>query len=517
MIVGTFKKQLLMRIFLTSSLFLLISVVCLAQSTRQRTKSTTYSASSDWQKVVFKSTSQAATQPRRVNRSAPAERVDYRPAFTGDFATNRNGWKAGNQGDYYYQIGLGQYSIRKRNTNTQKAAFSTVELPSEINLNLADVFTIKVDMLADSGQVPSGGLLFGVLDSLNYCAFTLNGKGEVSIVRVANGQTFSDYMTGDYFLPGILIEKNRDRLMIERRGQGLHFYVNAQEIRSSPYPFKMLSGNGIGVTSSGYWTTFQKLGVTVGPTSGAYTPITAPTANRVTESLSTPSGPVVVNPTKPVEVNSPAQTGTAPSAPIGSRARSTKTNNPTLAIFSDSFERNNHGWFTGFRKGYEFEISNDSYYIRRLPDAEQEVGRCYVDLPATMDLTKASSFTISVEMTAAPGEVPTGGLLFGVQSVDNMYQFSITDQQNVVIKSIARGRTSANYMPGNQLTSGVPINKDTNLLTVSKQQNKLYFYVNGQEIADSPQEFHPFKGNGIGFITGTSTMKFKNLSVIAQD
>ena len=226
-----------MRIYLTTSIFLLLSVICLAQSSGQRMKPTIYSASSDWQKVVLKSTLQATTQYRRASpsgQSTPTEKVDFRPAFTGDFATNRNGWKAGNRGDYYYQIGLGRYSIRKRNANTREAAFSTVELPATINLNLADVFTIKVDMLADSGQVPSGGILFGVLDSLNYCAFTLNGKGEVSIIRVANGQTFSDYMTGDYFLPGVLVEKNRDRLMIERRGQGLHFYINAQEIRSSP-------------------------------------------------------------------------------------------------------------------------------------------------------------------------------------------------------------------------------------------------------------------------------------------
>ncbi|WP_020604415.1 hypothetical protein [Spirosoma spitsbergense] len=512
-----------MRTYLTISLLLSLSVVCIAQSTGQRTKSTVYSTSSDWQKIVLKSTLRATTQARRANtstQSASAEKVDFRPAFTGDFATNRNGWKAGNRGDYYYQIGLGRYSIRKRNANTREAAFSTVELPTTINLNLADVFTIKVDMLADSGQVPSGGILFGVLDSLNYCAFTLNGKGEVSIVRVANGQTFGDYMPGDYFLPGVLVEKNRDRLMIERRGQGLHFYINAQEIRSSPYLFKMLPGNGIGVTSSGYWTSFQKLGVTIGPASGTYTPITAPETNRAVESVSDRSEPTVTNTLKPIEVDSSAKRtmspSTAPSAPIGSPAKSTKSTRPAVSSFSDSFERNNHGWFTGTRKGYEFELNKGSYYIRRLPDAKQEAGRCYVDLPANMNLTKAESFTISVEMTAAPGEVPTGGILFGVQDVENMMQFSIAGQNSVIIKSLRDGRTFASYMPGQQSASGVPIDKETNLLTVSKQQNKLYFYINGQEITGSPYEFRPFRGNSIGFITGPSTMKFRNLSVMAQ-
>ncbi|AUD00588.1 hypothetical protein [Spirosoma pollinicola] len=285
-----------MRLFLTTALVVITLVNSVAQSTGRRPKMAIFSASSEWQKVTLKPTSalavspsgrpstavekpasspvgQAApvtvTNPTEVMapaRTAPYPTVnsDYHPAFTGDFATNRNGWKAGIKGDYYFQIGLGRYSIRKRNTNTTQVALSTVELPADINLNRAEVFTIKVDVLADSGQVPSGGIVFGIKDSLNYNAFTLNAKGEVSIIRVANGSTFGDYMPGDFFSPGVSVEKNRDRLSIQRRGDELHFYVNAVEIRSSPYPFKMFAGNGIGLMASGYWTSFQKLTVTLG-------------------------------------------------------------------------------------------------------------------------------------------------------------------------------------------------------------------------------------------------------------
>lgn len=219
------------------------------------------------------SNSAPVSQPEAVAEVAPSRRstppaptaAGYRPAFTGDFATNRNGWKAGNKGDYNYQIGLGKYNVRKRNVNTTQVAFSYVSLPSEINLNIAETFTIKVDIVADSGRVPTGGLLFGVADSLNYAGFSLNSRGEISIIRVANGETFSDYMPGEYFKPGILLEKNRDRLTVRRNGDALHFYINDQEVLSSPYPFKLFSGNGIGLTTTGYWTSFQKLTVTLGP------------------------------------------------------------------------------------------------------------------------------------------------------------------------------------------------------------------------------------------------------------
>lgn len=227
----------------------------------------TYSASSGWQHITLK----PAIPPTRtgsINSREPTastgSSTEFRPAFTGDFVTNRNHWQAGNRGDYSYQIGLGSYSIRKRNVRTEKTASSFVPLPPEINLNRAEVFTIKLDVLADSGQVATGGLLFGVKDSLNYCAFTTNASGDISIKRVANGETFADYMPGEFFRPGVPVDKNRNRLMVKRRGEYLYFYVNDQEVRTSPYLFRMLPGNSIGLTSSGYWTSFQKLNVTVG-------------------------------------------------------------------------------------------------------------------------------------------------------------------------------------------------------------------------------------------------------------
>ncbi len=247
-----------------------------------RTKSILYSASSDWVSVSLKPTPRlrpatamaagaspagANTEPPLAPRYTPptTNANGYRPAFTGDFVTNRNGWVAGNRGDYNYQIGLGKYSIRKRNQTTKWAAFSHVALPSEINLNIAETFTIKVDVAADSGRIPTGGLLFGVLDSLNYCAFSLNSQGEIAIARVSNGKTLDDYMPGDYFKPGVLLEQNRNRLTIRREGDELHFYINDREVRSSPYPFRKFSGNGVGLTTTGYWTSFQKLSVTLGP------------------------------------------------------------------------------------------------------------------------------------------------------------------------------------------------------------------------------------------------------------
>lgn len=257
----------MIRSCLTVACLLFVSSV---PSWGQRTKFTLYSATSEWTKVTLKATPRlaASTEVPRTTTSVStpesAKNDGFRPAFTADFATNRNGWRAGKHSDYQYEIGQGRYGIRKKNVNTKQVAFATVELPDNIDLNRAETFTIKADVLADSGRVPTGGLLFGVKDSLNYNSFTLDGNGLVSIKRVANGEVFSDYMPGGLFKPGVPVDKNRNRLSIRRLGPYLYFYINEREVKSSPYPFKILAGNGVGVTASGYWTGFQKFIVTAG-------------------------------------------------------------------------------------------------------------------------------------------------------------------------------------------------------------------------------------------------------------
>jgi hypothetical protein len=195
----------------------------------------------------------------------PAQPQRYRPAFTGDFATNRNGWKGGRKGGYHYQIGFGRYNIRPVSPAPGEVAYSVVPLPTEMNLNLATHFTIKLDVVADSGRVPTGGLLFGVRDSLNLCAFLLRSDGTMTLTRLINGQAADSVLTSDYFRPGVPVAPNRNQLVIRRVEKAMHVYINQREVRGSPFMFPSLPGNSIGVTSAGDWTSFQKLLVTLGP------------------------------------------------------------------------------------------------------------------------------------------------------------------------------------------------------------------------------------------------------------
>ncbi len=205
------------------------------------------------------------TRPAPATGRVPARPQSYRPAFSGDFATNRSGWRGGRKGGYHYQIGFGKYNIRRLSPAPGEVAYSVVPLPTEMNLNLAPYFTIRIDVVADSGRVPSGGLLFGVRDSLNLCAFRLRSDGTMALTRLIDGQATDSVMTDDFFRPGVPVEPNRNQLVIRRVEKALHVYINQREVRGSPFVFEPLPGNRIGVTSSGDWTSFQKLLVTLGP------------------------------------------------------------------------------------------------------------------------------------------------------------------------------------------------------------------------------------------------------------
>ncbi|GAB3695191.1 hypothetical protein GCM10027592_16970 [Spirosoma flavus] len=537
-----------MRLLFTISFMLLLVGSIVAQPNGRRSKSTVYSASGEWQKVTLQPASSGNNwSPAPVNpsnnspsqtsnpASQPAESVvrteprpatttsssGYRPAFTGDFVTNRNGWKAGNKGDYNYQIGMGRYSIRKRRANTRQVAFSYVSLPNDISLNRDEAYTIKVDVMADSGRVPTGGVLFGVKDSLNFCAFTLNGKGEVSVIRVTNGEAYGDYMSGDFFAPGVPVDKNRDRLTIRRSKEALSFYVNEQEVRGSPYAFKTLPGNGVGLITDASWTTFQKLTVTVGgtasegPTTPVSLPITRPTTSRpasptVAASTNVPTAPA--NPPVKTEVAS-----TSP-APVAETRPETNVTSPSKVTFKttflESFADNQNKWLVGQTGGYEFEVAKDSYFIRKTSASTSRAAYGYINLPSTIDLNKAETFTVTVDMTVPPGIQPNAGLVIGVNDEDNLCEFRVADRQKVIVKLLRNGIPSPTYMPGKPTVARVPINQETNTLMIQKRNKKLYFFVNNREVVNSPYDFKPFAGNKIGFVSAAQTVKFQNLKVV---
>lgn len=186
--------------------------------------------------------------------------------------------------------------------------------------------------------------------------------------------------------------------------------------------------------------------------------------------------------------------------------------------FLETFADNRNGWLTGRRNGFDLEIADDnSYYIRSQRSGGSQSlarpGRSYIKLPETLNLNRADTFTVSVEMVMPPGVSPDAGLLIGVKDTSNYCQFRLLDKNKVALYTRINGVSQPNYMTGKPTLAKVSIDGKRNTLTIRRTGEQLHFYINGREVEDSPHPYRPFRGNGVGFISYANAVKFQYLTV----
>ncbi|MBO0933512.1 hypothetical protein [Fibrella aquatilis] len=181
--------------------------------------------------------------------------------------------------------------------------------------------------------------------------------------------------------------------------------------------------------------------------------------------------------------------------------------------FLETFADNHNGWLVGKRNGFVLEVAKDSYYIRKEKADITRPGRSYIKLPDDLNLNKADTFTVSVEMVVPANSEPDGGLLIGVKDTSNYCQFRLIGTQKVSLYTRVNGTAMATYMPGKPTNAKVPIDPVRNTLTIRRTGDDLHFFINGKEVEDSPHSFRNFKGNGVGFISFTDATKFQYLTV----
>ena len=211
----------------------------------------------------------------------------------------------------------------------------------------------------------------------------------------------------------------------------------------------------------------------------------------------------------PAPASSSAVVVSPPSAKVTAKVPA----KPAVRSCLEPFAANTNRWLIGKRNGFELEIAKDSYYIRREADAPVRPGRSYIKLPDGLNLNKADTFTVSVEMSFPAGVEADGGLLVGVKDTSNYCQFRLLGTSKVVLYTRVNGQAQASYMSGKPTAAKVAISPTRNTLTIRRTGSQLHFYVNGNEVEDSPHPFKPFKGNGVGFITFAEAAKFQYLTV----
>ncbi|MEZ0542990.1 hypothetical protein [Fibrella arboris] len=185
---------------------------------------------------------------------------------------------------------------------------------------------------------------------------------------------------------------------------------------------------------------------------------------------------------------------------------------PAVRTFLETFADNHNGWLTGKRNGFDLEIAKDSYYIRK-QKSDNRPGRTYIKLPDDLNLNRADTFTVSVEMIIPPTVEADGGLLIGVKDTSNYCQFRVIGTSKVALYTRVNGVAQPNYMMGKPTAAKVAISSTRNTLTIRRTGEQLHFFLNGKEVEDSPHPYRPFKGNGVGFINFAEAVKFQYLTV----
>ncbi len=228
---------------------------------------------------------------------------------------------------------------------------------------------------------------------------------------------------------------------------------------------------------------------------------TKPTAKTVTVAAKTPAPKSDARPVA-------AKTDLKPAA-----TKAAEPDKEKATSFLETFADNHNGWLVGKRRGFVLEVAKDSYYIRKEDPSVTRPGRSYIKLPDDLNLNKADTFTVSVEMVVPANVQPDGGLLIGVKDTSNYCQFRLIGTSKVSLYTRVNGTAMATYMPGKPTNAKVPIDAVRNTLTIRRTGDELHFYVNGKEVEDSPHVFKNFKGNGVGFISFTEATKFQYLTV----
>lgn len=161
-------------------------------------------------------------------------------------------------------------------------------------------------------------------------------------------------------------------------------------------------------------------------------------------------------------------------------------------IFYDNFHDNSNNWgienskkaFVGFR--------NNVYLFNNLTSLE----RLYIS--RNIELYETKDFSFEIELVRRSGVIVNSGygLSWGIKDNSHMFAFLIHTNSKYCIQ-----KTDVQLTNIVERTFSPYINKGnnvSNILRITKEKNKLYFYINGNKVYEIDSE--PFFGNGFGVI-----------------
>jgi outer membrane protein OmpA-like peptidoglycan-associated protein len=182
---------------------------------------------------------------------------------------------------------------------------------------------------------------------------------------------------------------------------------------------------------------------------------------------------------------------------------STKAQLPIL--FKDEFTNNSNGWGIGSSSDYSAKIEGGRFVLTTL---EEDNGR-YFTVSPFMDHSK--DFSLEASFLQKSGMTDNGlGLLWGLGD-DQYNAFKISISGDYRINSPEKRKGLNEWIKYKKIK---PLG-EVNQLRIESRNEKIYYYINGEQVATT--KTLPLYGNGLGFVNNTQMVLEIDDLVFRQD
>lgn len=163
-----------------------------------------------------------------------------------------------------------------------------------------------------------------------------------------------------------------------------------------------------------------------------------------------------------------------------------------VVTFREDFNNNSNGWSTRDEETRKLWVSDGHYYIENM---KPDVSRFYW-VEHMMDFSK--DYSVEAAITQTGGTDDDGfGILWGTDDSDNMIGFLISCNGQAYVYGYEEGE-KRKLMDWRNV-DGINQMDEVNVLKVLKTERSVKFFINGEEVFESPQAM--VFGYNVGFVT----------------
>jgi len=349
---------------------------------------------------------------------------------------SKGDWPSGNSDKRELKIYNGRYYF---NHKREKGSWSIAT--ENLDIDFSRNFEIETSIQKISGVSDYGfGLMYNRTDNDNMSQFSITSSGYFRVGETKDGSytnlkewTKSSNVKSGNYATNIF--------KIKKEGNTLTFYLNKKSVYSTT--FKNFTGKRAGIVI------YRNQKISIDYIKVKYLSVSSNVTNNTTKKYK------------------------------------------SKTVMYDSFYSNRNSWAVGENEKYKLEIRNSKYYFTH----KRETKGFTTTLTKYIDTNR--DFKIEAKIEKISGIQGNGyGIVYGRLDAENQNQFTVNGNGSYSIDRYEGGKFIAvkDWTKSSSIKKG---NYATNILKVSKEGNRMKFYINGDYVYS--KNFEHFFGDRVGF------------------